>query len=159
MDTFLMEDCVITGQYNNYATDGAGFGTDHGPGNPVGALNSTKNMTIQRNVFKNCHKGVQLYGADGPTNGCSGLFSHNTFIHCGRNFDLFHHGTITVKDNAGNTAGEAGYNLSDGGGNSAYTTLGTNDWAQTFDSNYFLVAGSSGINHASDGLDTGAKDT
>jgi hypothetical protein len=140
---------IIRGPYPATDPDGAGVGTDHTP--------SALNLWIHRNVFVDLHKGVQLYGDDGDPTGVTGTFEHNTFVGCGRNYDLYRHGTITVRDNAGEDASEStAYNLSDPN-DSAYTTAGYNYWGETItaDPEFGLTGGSSAIGGAHDGSDAG----
>jgi hypothetical protein len=109
-------------------------------------------------VFIDCHKGVQIYGEDGSSLGVTIEAYHNTFIGCGRNVELVHYMTASVYDNAGETASESpSYNLYDS--HSGTLTATHNYWAQTFDGDYKLEPGNSGVGAASDGTDAGAIDS
>jgi hypothetical protein len=141
----LVEDNIFEGPYIqgvNQVT-GAGIHQYHWPS---GAGN-----IIRRNVIKGWEEGIQLWDEQTPRT-LSGSFLHNTFINCANNIDARYHGSITIRDNAGETGDNA--NIVDS--NASYTTADHNFWGQTFDSNYKLVAGSSGIKAASDGTDAGA---
>jgi hypothetical protein len=149
--TALVQNCVIVGTYPTVTTDGAGFTTDHGPP-------SAKNITSDHNIYYHCNKGIQIYGSDGSPNGVTITSDHDTFIGCGRNVELTHYMTASITNAAGNTAGESPvYNLYDSG--SGTLTANNNFWAQTFDSNYLLLPGNTGIKAASDGTDAGARNT
>jgi hypothetical protein len=105
------------------------------------------NWLFQRNVVNGLRYGVQVYET-----ASTGSILHNTFVGCDFNIDASYHSTLLVRNNAG-TNGSA--NLRDPN-NSAYTTADHNFWGQTFDANYFLLAGNTGVKAASDGLDAGA---
>lgn len=95
--------------------------------------------------------GVIIWGP-----GATATITHDTFLDCYTNIDLRDHVATLVRDNAGENGSNANiYDPTD----SAYTTADHNYWAQTFDANYYLNVGQTGIDAASDGSDAGALDS
>jgi len=136
--------CIFRGPYpSGLVTGGAGVSafSDDGP--------SPTNVIVDHCIFINCFTGAQFFSS-----GVTGQITHNTFINCRDNIDATHHSTILVRNNAGTNGADANFYDPDPTG----TTADHNFWAQTFDSNFYLLPGNTGKGAATDGTDAGALD-
>lgn len=137
----LIEDCRITGDYAETGNnEQAGIHVYHTPG--------ATGTVARRNIVRNWANGFLMADPDADVS-----LTHNTFLGSRWHVKADDHGTLLVRDNAGDTAGAG--NIYDGVGG---ITQDHNFWGQTFDANYYLVAGQTGRGAASDGTDAGALD-
>ena len=130
-------------------SDGVGVNVgDHEP-SPQGTL-------IQYNVFENFGSAGAIWW-NGDLN--TGSILHNTFLNPAVIYiSLRYYASVTVRDNAGETASSTNIsNVNDSG--SGVATIDHNFFGQTFDGAYKLTAGQTGINAATDGFDAGAIDS
>ena len=138
----LIEDCTIVGDYAETGNnEQAGIHVYHEPG-ATGTI-------ARRNIIRNWANGTLFVN---PAS--DGQFLHNTFRGSRWHVKADDHGTLLVRDNAGDVAGAG--NIYDGVGG---ITQDHNFWSQTFQAGTdLLAAGQTGRSAASDGLDTGALD-
>jgi hypothetical protein len=143
-----IENNLIEGPYavGSNETTGAGIHQYHWP--------SGGGMLVQHNIIKDWQEGIQLWDEQTPRT-LAGSYLHNSFLNCQTNVDARYHAALTIRDNAGESGDS--YNLYDPN-DSASTTADHNFWGQSFDANYYLVAGQTGRGAASDGTDAGALD-
>jgi hypothetical protein len=141
-----VEDNVFIGA-SQLGSGGTGVNIgDHEPG--------PQRFLVQRNIFSQFGDAGCIWIAS-PI--ATGSILHNTFVKAYANIRAADHSTLLVRDNAGETALRgAAYDLQDG--DPGVTTADHNFWGQTFDANYYLVAGQTGRSAASDGTDAGALD-
>ena len=138
-----VEYCVMIGP--EAGTYGAGAG--------VQAYNASVGPT--GTVVDHCILDGFVWGTIVWGPGATATVTHNSYLNNYTNIDLRDHVATTVRDNAGENGTNANiYDPTD----SAFTTASYNFWGQTFDANYYLVAGQSGRSAASDGTDAGALD-
>lgn len=154
---FTMEDCEIVGSVTGRSVNVShGFHAYGGDGG--GHVPAATDITVQRCIFRNWESfanAVILWDDGGHNLRASVL--HNTFISNGNDIRAEYHGAITIRDNATTKAAGTGwlYDPND----AAQTTQDHNFNSQTFDASYYLNAGQTGRNAASDGTDAGALDT